>query len=164
MFHYVSTKISFKHTWMTLRGQKLHVLYWGNIGWNPKEKLWSYCSRKKCLYRSHWGCNLQFFFEHFGFLPFLRNFECHCLTAKWIFQCLTSHNLRNFDKQPWVENGEGFPFHSLIWQSGSKGEWHLSSWFAISNTQEKLSHFHVCCCFFSGKSLYNTAVYMIMYS
>lgn len=37
MFHYVSTKISFKHTWMTLRGKSCMFSTGGTLGEIPKK-------------------------------------------------------------------------------------------------------------------------------
>ena len=48
------------------------------------------------------------------------------------FQWVSSHNLRKFDKQPWIEYDEGFAVNSSTRQSGAKGEWRVSSWLMIS--------------------------------
>ena len=53
------------------------------------------------------------------------------------FSVLAAIIRKNFDKQTWIENGEGFTVHSSTWPSGAKGEWRISSWLAISNTREK---------------------------
>ena len=45
--------------------------------------------------------------------------------------------LKNSDKRPWIENGEGFAVHSSTWPSSAKGEWRVSSLLAISNAREK---------------------------
>ena len=71
----------------------------------------------------------------------------------------------NSDKQLWLENREGFAVHSSTRPSGAKGEWRISSWWAISTHVKKYDiFFYVCCYGFSQgqKSLYNTAVYVII--
>ena len=70
------------------------------------------------------------------------------------FSVLAAIIRKNFDKQTWIENGEGFTVHSSTWPSGAKGEWRISSWLAISNT-----------CYYGisqgWKSLNNTVGYTI---
>ena len=68
-------------------------------------------------------------YQTFGcfFLPLLGNFERHYLWAIQIFQGFSSHNPRNFDKGPWIENGERFTILSSTCQSGAKVEWRVSS-------------------------------------
>ena len=68
-------------------------------------------------------------YQTFGcfFLPLLGNFERHYLWAIQIFQDFSSHNPRNFDKGPWIENGERFTILSSTCQSGAKVEWRVSS-------------------------------------
>ena len=47
-------------------------------------------------------------------------------------------------KRPWIENGEGFTFHSSTRPRCAKGEWRVSSWLAITKTQEKIRYFSTC--------------------
>ena len=58
--------------------------------------------------------------------------------CKWygFFSALAAITRENFDKKPWIENGKDFAIHSSIWPSGAKGELRVSSWMAISNTNE----------------------------
>ena len=66
------------------------------------------------------------------------NKRCRCLCVKQIFFSVFAVIIRkNFDKRPWIENGEG----------------------QVKNT----IFFHACCYGFSQgwKSLYHTVVYMI---
>ena len=85
----------------------------------------------------------------YWFFSLLGKFEPHCPSAIRIFFC--------------IENCESFAIHSSTWPSGAKGEWRVSSWFAISIHVKNTIFFHLCCYGFSQgwKSLYNTAVYVL---
>ena len=109
--------------------------------------------------------NFRFFFSYIDFLPFLVKFEPHCLPAIRIFWCFSRHNWRKLRQTTCIENREGFAVHSSTRPSGAKGEWRISSWWAISTHVKKYDiFFYVCCYGFSQgqKSLYNTAVYVII--
>lgn len=111
---------------------------------------------------SHWICSFQFIFSYVGFPPLQEKFEHHCLWAIWIFSVLSHINKKSCNKVPTIENCEGLTIHSSTWPRGAKGEQHVSSRLAISNTLEKIVFYHVCCYSFSQnwKSLYNTLVNM----
>ena len=53
----------------------------------------------------------------------------------------SSHGPKKFDKRPWIGNGEGFAVYSSTRWSGTKEEWRVSSWLAISKPREKDSYF-----------------------
>ena len=38
------------------------------------------------------------------------------------FSVLATIIKKNYDKRPWIENGERFAVHSSTWPSGAKGE------------------------------------------
>ena len=80
-------------------------------------------SREKCHYQSHRIRNFRFFFSYIGFLHLVGKFECHCLYTNWFFSVLAAIIWEDFDKLPWIKNGEGFAVHSSAWPSGAKGEW-----------------------------------------
>ena len=96
-------------------------------------------SREKCHYKSYWIRTFRFFFLCFGFLSPLGKSERH-YKRYGVFSVLGAIIRKKFDKWLWIENGEGFAVHSSIWPSGVKGEWHVSSWLAISNTREKIPY------------------------
>ena len=86
-------------------------------------------SREKCDYQSHWVRNFRFFsLPYFVFLGILNVISVSHTNFQWV----SSHNLRKFDKQPWIEYDEGFAANLSTRQSGAKGEWRVSSWLMIS--------------------------------
>ena len=91
-----------------------------------------FCSQSwEIHYQSHSLHNFWFFFLYFGFLPLLEKF------AHGFFSVLEAIIQKNCNKQPRIENGEGFAIHLSTWLSDAKGEWCVSSWLAISNTHKK---------------------------
>ena len=80
----------------------------------------------------------------------------------WIMIIKNNNGHTMGNKAPTIENCEGLTIHSSTWPRGAKGEQHVSSRLAISNTLEKIVFYHVCCYSFSQnwKSLYNTLVNM----
>ena len=150
-------------TW-SLPTEEIFFRYTAKIGlWQIFQLSIFVLSREKYHCQSHWIRNFCFFCTYFSFLPILRKFKRRCLWTIRIFQCFSGHGPKNFDKRPWIENGEGFAVHSSTRPSGAKGEWRVRSWLAISNTREKYDFFHVCCYSLSQgwKSFYNTVVYVI---
>ena len=71
------------------------------------------------------------------FFPFL---EILNVTANFL-SVLPAIIQENFNERPWIE---GFVIHSSTSQSGTKGEWRINSWSAISNTSKKLTYFFTC--------------------
>ena len=72
----------------------------------------------------------------------------------------------NYNKRPWIEDGEGFAIHLSTWRSGAKAsDVSAADW--RYQTQVKNYHISYMCCydFFQGlKSLYNTAARGCWYS
>ena len=76
-----------------------------------------FCSQSwEIHYQSHSLHNFWFFFLYFGFLPLLEKF------ARGFFSVLEAIIQKNCNKQPRIENGEGFAIHLSTWLSGTKGK------------------------------------------
>ena len=56
----------------------------------------------------------------------------------------SGHNPRKFRQTTLDWEWWGFAVHSSPWPSGTKGEWRVSTWLAISNTSVKISNFFTC--------------------
>ena len=82
------------------------------------------------------------------------------LLVKW----LSGLELRKARQTTCIENREGFVVYSPTWPSGAKGELVSAADWLYQHTWKNTIFFHVCCYGFSQgrKSLYNTAVYVIM--
>ena len=93
----------------------------------------------------------------------MEKFEPQCLSAIRILLRFSRHISRKLWQATCIGNRDGFAVDSLIWPSGTKGEWRVRSWLAILTHVKKYNIFHMCCYSLSQswKSLYNTAVYMI---
>ena len=90
------------------------------------------------------------FFRILVFFPFYESFDVTFFKRWWFYSVLVAIFRQNYDKRPWIENGEGFAVHSSTWRSCAKGEWRVSGRLAISNRREKISYFfHKCFCSFS---------------
>ena len=83
------------------------------------------------------------FFRILVFFPFYESFDVTVFKRWWFFSVLVAIIRQNYDKRPWIENGEGFAVHSSTWRSCAKGEWRVSGWLAISNRREKISFFSI---------------------
>ena len=150
-------------TW-SLPTEEIFFRYTAKIGlWQIFQLSIFVLSREKCHYQSHWIRNFCFFCTYFSFLPFYESLNVAVCERYGFFNVLAAMIRKNFDKRPWIENGEGFAVHSSTRPSGAKGEWRVRSWLAISNTREKYDFFHVCCYSLSQgwKSFYNPVVYVI---
>ena len=63
------------------------------------------------------------FFRILVFFPFYESFDVTVFKRWLFFSVLVAIIRQNYDKRPWIENGEGFAVHSSTWRSCAKGEW-----------------------------------------
>ena len=84
------------------------------IPWQIFQFLIFILSRKICHCQSHWVHNFWFFFLYFGFLPLLGKFWTSLSVS-----LLAGIIWENFNKQPWIENCEGFHSHDRVVQKAS---------------------------------------------
>ena len=121
-----------------------------------------FCSQSwEIHYQSHSLHNFWFFFLYFGFLPLLEKF------AHGFFSVLEAIIQKNCNKQPRIENGEGFAIHLSTWLSGTKGkDVSAADWLYQTHVKKyNCFFFYVSCYSFSQgwKSLNSTIVNMINY-
>ena len=129
----------------------------------PVANLLIFCSQSwEIHYQSHSLHNFWFFFLYFGFLPLLEKF------AHGFFSVLEAIIQKNCNKQPRIENGEGFAIHLSTWLSGTKGkDVSAADWLYQTHVKKyNCFSFYVSCYSFSQgwKSLNSTIVNVINYT
>ena len=109
---------------------------------------------------------IGFSFRILYFFPFRKSLNVTVCKRYEFFSVLAATIRENFQKQPWIENGDGFALHLSTWLRGKKLRPVTCQQLIddIKHTRQNIVFFYVCCFGFSQgwKSLYNTIVYMII--
>ena len=101
------------------------------------------------------------FYYYIGFLPLLRKFEPHSLSAHRFFSVLAAIIRESSNKELLLRIMKALPFiHQPDWVVPKASDMSAADWL-YQHTWKNMMFFHVCCYGFSQsqKSLYNTTVY-----
>ena len=115
------------------------------LAWGKSSSSWfSFSATRNAIAKATEYVTFGFSFCILVLFPLWESLNIAVCKGYEFFSVLGARIRKYCDKRPWIENGEGFAIHSSTWLSGGKGEWHVSSWSAISNTHEKVQYFFMC--------------------